>query len=72
MVHNYYEDITISLDTTDSKEFSEIRPGGPGLERILNTIRILIKERNQGYSDVSIGIAFAVGHMNYKKIHKTY
>ena len=72
LVHNYYEDITISLDTTDSKEFSEIRPGGPGLERILNTIRILIKERNQGYSDVSIGIAFAVGHMNYKKIHKTY
>ena len=72
LVHNYYEDITISLDTTDPKEFSEIRSGGPGLERILNNIRVLIKERNKGYSDVSVGIAFAVGHMNYKKIHQTY
>ena len=30
LVHNYYEDITISLDTTDAKEFTEIRAGGPG------------------------------------------
>ena len=72
LVHDYYEDITISLDTTDPKEFSEIRPGGPGLERNLNTLRVLIKERNEGRSNVSIGIAFAVGHMNYKKIHQTY
>ena len=72
LVHNYYEDITISLDTTDAKEFSEIRAGGPGLERILNTIRILIKERNEGYSNISVGIAFAVGHMNYKKINQSY
>ena len=72
LVHKYYEDITISLDTTDAKEFSVIRPGGPGLERILDTIRILVKERNEGYSNITVGIAFAVGHMNYQKIHQSY
>ena len=72
LVHNYYEDITISIDTTDSKEFSKIRPGGPGLERIIDNLKILIKERNEGYSNITIGIAFAVGHMNYNNVNQFY
>jgi MoaA/NifB/PqqE/SkfB family radical SAM enzyme len=66
LIHDYVDDVAISIDSTDPEEFSRLRPmGNIGLADVTEGMKLLIKERNDGRSNTTIGISTTVTHENY-------
>ena len=69
LIHDYVYDVSISIDSTDPDEFSRLRPMGKiGLTQVIAGTRLLIRETNQGRSNVIIGINSTVSHENYQNL----
>jgi radical SAM protein with 4Fe4S-binding SPASM domain len=70
LIHNYFVDVAISLDSADHDKTAELRPGGPDLGQILKGVETLVNERNAGMSNVLIGFNVTVSHENYHELPK--
>ncbi len=69
LIHNYIFDVGISIDSTEKETFKEIRPMGKiGLDEVLEGIQLLLNERNQGASNVIVGIHNTTSNMNYNNL----
>ncbi|HSC76739.1 MAG TPA: radical SAM protein, partial [Pseudomonadales bacterium] len=69
LIHEYVDDIAISIDSTDPEEFARLRPMGKiGLAEVIDGARLLINERNAGRSNATIGISTTVTHENYHSL----
>jgi MoaA/NifB/PqqE/SkfB family radical SAM enzyme len=69
LIHDYFFDLTISLDSSDAEEFERIRPmGATGLADVLAGVRLLIAERDAGRSNVLIGVNSTISHTNYQAL----
>lgn len=65
LIHTYIYDVGISIDSTEVEEFARLRPMGKiGLPEVLDGARQLIAERNQGHSDIIIGVCGTTTHDN--------
>ncbi len=65
----YFKSITISVDSSEAKNFEEIRIGGKLDKTLENIGRIVEEKRKRGYK-TTIGINTVVSHMNYVEIPK--
>jgi MoaA/NifB/PqqE/SkfB family radical SAM enzyme len=66
LIHDYVDDVAVSVDSTDPAEFARLRPMGKiGLAEVTQGIKLLIDERNAGRSNTTIGISTTVTHENY-------
>jgi MoaA/NifB/PqqE/SkfB family radical SAM enzyme len=66
LIHDYVDDVSISIDSTDPEEFARLRPMGKiGLAEVTEGTALLIAERNAGRSNTTIGISTTVTHENY-------
>lgn len=69
LIHDYIYDVGISIDSTDPAEFARLRPMGKvGLKEVIAGTKLLIEERNQGRSNVIIGLNGTVSHENYQNL----
>ncbi len=69
LIHKYVYEVGISIDSTDPTEFARIRPMGKvGLNEVLDGAYKLIEERNNGASNVIIGIHNTTNELNYKNL----
>jgi radical SAM protein with 4Fe4S-binding SPASM domain len=68
LIHNYFFDIAISLDSADINKAGELRPGGPDLNIVIEGVETLIKERDAGASNVLVGFNVTVSHENYNEL----
>jgi MoaA/NifB/PqqE/SkfB family radical SAM enzyme len=69
LIHDFIYEVGISIDSTDSAEFARLRPMGKiGLSEVTDGIRTLVSERNNGSSNVIIGINNTVTHENYSNL----
>jgi MoaA/NifB/PqqE/SkfB family radical SAM enzyme len=66
LIHDYIDDVAISIDSTKPEEFARLRPmGKTGLPEIIKGIELLVRERNAGRSNTTIGISTTITHENY-------
>jgi MoaA/NifB/PqqE/SkfB family radical SAM enzyme len=66
LIHDYVDDVAVSIDSTDPAEFARLRPmGNVGLAEVAAGLKLLISERNAGRSNATIGISTTVTHENY-------
>lgn len=69
LIHDCVYDVGVSIDSTDEEEFSRLRPMGKiGLKQVLDGLRLLISERDEGRSNIIVGVNNTVTHENYTKL----
>jgi radical SAM protein with 4Fe4S-binding SPASM domain len=68
IIHKYFFDIGISIDSVDPQKASELRPGGPDLNQVFKGVTTLIKEREAGKSNIFVGLNVTVSHENYQEL----
>lgn len=69
LIHDYVDDVSISIDSTDPETFARLRPMGKiGLAEVIEGTTLLIQERNAKRSNVTIGISTTVTHENYQDL----
>lgn len=67
LVLNYISDIAVSFDSVDKEKFKELR-GGADMNKVLEGIRLLIKDRDQKKLDTAIGLNLVVSDQNYLEL----
>jgi MoaA/NifB/PqqE/SkfB family radical SAM enzyme len=69
LIHQYIHEVGISIDSTRPEDFARIRPMGKiGLPDVISGAQKLIAERDQGFSDVIIGIHNTTTAENYQDL----
>jgi len=66
LVHEYVDDLAVSIDSPDRTVFSELRRGAR-LDDVCEGVRALVKERPAGKRGTTVGINFVVSHRNYTR-----
>jgi radical SAM protein with 4Fe4S-binding SPASM domain len=70
LIHKYFFDIGISIDSVDQSKAGALRPGGPDINQVIQGVTTLIKERDEGASNIFVGFNVTVSHENYHELPK--
>lgn len=68
---DYVSDIAVSFDSIDSDNFNYLRKGAD-MDKVIEGIKLLVKDRDERKSKMSIGINFVISHMNYRELPGLY
>lgn len=64
---DHVDDVAVSFDSVNKENFNYLRRGAD-MDRIVQGIKSLVKERDERKSDLVIGINFVISHQNYQEL----